>query len=128
MQYNPELYNIQVSVKTEFLASESDIKANKYFFIYHITIRNKGKLAAKLLRRHWHITNGDGKIEEVEGEGVVGQQPYIVPDGDYKYSSAAVINTPVGTMHGSYQMISDDGTIFTTLISAFTLAIPGILN
>lgn len=128
MPYNPERHNIKVTAKSEFRPNESDFGNNRYFFIYNIEISNIGNMPAKLLRRHWFVTNGDGQVEEVEGEGVVGQTPLILPNTAYHYTSASIIGSPVGTMHGSYQFLSDDGTIFTALIPAFTLAIPGMIH
>jgi len=97
-------------------------------FAYTITIRNEGEVAAKLLTRHWIITDADARVSEVRGDGVVGEQPYLKPGQGFRYSSGAVLETPVGTMQGSYQMIADDGARFDAPIPAFRLAMPGMLH
>ena len=120
--------SIDVDVETVFLADQSDPPTERYVFAYTITIRNNGKLPAKLLTRRWVITNANGKVQEVEGDGVVGEQPHIRPGMTHRYSSGAVIETPVGTMEGSYGMMNDEGVSFNAPIPVFTLAMPGILN
>jgi len=97
-------------------------------FAYTITIRNEGEVPAKLLTRHWIITDANGRVQEVRGDGVVGEQPYLKPGQGFRYSSGAVLETPVGTMQGSYQMITDDGAKFDAAIPAFRLAMPGMLH
>jgi ApaG protein len=97
-------------------------------FAYTITIRNEGEVPAKLMTRHWVITDADGRVREVRGDGVVGEQPYLLPGQGFRYSSGAVLETPVGAMHGSYQMVGDDGARFDAPIPAFRLAIPGMLH
>jgi ApaG protein len=97
-------------------------------FAYTITIRNAGSVAARLVSRHWVITDATGKVEEVRGDGVVGEQPLIKPGESYRYTSGAAIATPVGTMHGSYRMTVADGTAFEAPIPAFTLAMPRVLH
>jgi ApaG protein len=97
-------------------------------FSYTITIRNEGEIPAKLMTRHWVITDADGQVREVRGDGVVGEQPYLLPGQGFRYSSGAVLETPVGAMHGSYQMVGDDGAHFDAPIPAFRLAIPGMLH
>ncbi|MDD0973407.1 Co2+/Mg2+ efflux protein ApaG [Pseudomonas fontis] len=121
-------YQIDVSVVTRFLKEQSDPENNRFAFAYTITVANNGSLPAKLLARHWLITNGDGGVEEVRGEGVVGQQPLIAPGQSHTYSSGAVINTRVGTMQGSYKMFAEDGKRFDALIAPFRLAVPGALH
>ncbi|MFZ5757250.1 MAG: Co2+/Mg2+ efflux protein ApaG [Pseudomonadota bacterium] len=121
-------YHIDVQVRSEYLAAQSDESARRYVFAYHITIRNDGELPARLLTRHWVITNGDQQIQEVRGEGVVGEHPHLGPGQSFSYSSGAVLTTPVGSMHGSYQMLADDGTHFDAPIAPFTLAMPHILH
>jgi len=120
--------SIDIDVETVFLADQSDPSTERYVFAYTITIRNNGKLPAKLLTRRWVITNANGKVQEVEGDGVVGEQPHIRPGMIHRYSSGAVIETPVGTMEGSYGMMNDEGVSFSAPIPVFTLAMPGILN
>jgi ApaG protein len=120
--------SIRIEVQTAFLADQSDPPDDRYVFAYTITIRNQGKLPARLLTRHWLITDANGKIEEVRGDGVIGEQPRILPGQLHRYSSGAVLDTPVGTMEGSYNMLSDDGISFEAHIPRFRLAVPGILN
>jgi ApaG protein len=120
--------SIRIEVQTAFLADQSDPPEDRYVFAYTITIRNQGKLPARLLTRHWLITDANGKIEEVRGDGVIGEQPRILPGELHRYSSGAVLDTPVGTMEGSYNMLSDDGISFEARIPRFRLAVPGILN
>jgi ApaG protein len=119
---------IRIDVLTNYLKDQSDPGDGKYVFSYTITIRNEGAVPAKLLKRHWVITDANGKVQEVRGEGVVGEQPYIKPGQGFRYSSGAVLETPVGTMQGSYQMVADSGLTFDAPIPAFRLAVPGILH
>ena len=119
---------IKVEVETSYLPDQSDPAVPRYVFSYTITIRNTGEVAATLLTRHWVITDANGKVREVAGQGVVGEQPWIGPGKAHRYSSGAVIETPVGTMEGSYGMLDDNGQSFPADIPAFRLAIPGILH
>jgi ApaG protein len=121
-------HRIAVDVETAYVEEQSDPRDKRYVFAYTITIRNEGGQAAKLLTRHWIITDADGKVQEVRGDGVVGEQPHLQPGQGFRYSSGAVLETPVGTMHGSYQMVADDGERFDAPIAPFRLAIPGLLN
>lgn len=121
-------HRIRVDVETRFLEGQSDPEERRFAFAYTITIRNEGTVAAKLLSRHWVITDSDGKVEEVRGPGVVGEHPHLAPGQQFRYTSGAIIATPVGTMQGGYQMRADDGTTFEAPIAAFRLATPGILN
>lgn len=121
-------YQIDVSVTTEYLAAQSQPEQSRYAFSYTITIVNQGELAAQLLSRHWIITDGDGRVQEVRGAGVVGQQPHIEPGASHTYSSGTVMTTQVGTMQGSYQMLAEDGKRFDALIEPFRLAVPGALH
>ncbi|MFZ5594448.1 MAG: Co2+/Mg2+ efflux protein ApaG [Pseudomonadota bacterium] len=121
-------YNISVEAEAFFIAEQSVPEQNQYAFAYRITIRNAGAVPAKLLTRHWIITDANGKIQEVRGKGVVGEQPHLRPGESFQYTSGAVIETPVGTMQGSYQLIADDGARFEAEIPAFTLAVPRILH
>ncbi len=122
------VHKIRVDVETSYLDEQSNPKERRYVFSYTITIRNEGRVPAKLLTRHWIITDADGKVQEVRGEGVVGEQPHLKPGQGFRYSSGAVLETPVGSMHGSYQMIGDDGRRFDAPIAPFRLAMPGILQ
>jgi ApaG protein len=97
-------------------------------FAYTITIRNEGQVPARLMTRHWIITDANGKVQEVRGDGVVGEQPYLKPGQGFRYSSGAILETPVGSMQGTYQMIGDDGQQFDAPIAPFTLAMPGVLH
>ena len=121
-------HKISVDVETGYRDDQSDPKQDRYVFSYTITIRNDGHMPARLLTRHWLITDANGKVQEVRGDGVVGEQPYLKPGQGFRYSSAAVIETPVGAMQGSYQMVGDDGTQFDAPIAPFRLAMPGILQ
>ena len=124
----PSQHKIRVDVDTSYLADQSDPKDKRYVFSYTITIRNEGSVPARLLTRHWIITDSNGKVQEVRGDGVVGEQPYLKPGQGFRYSSGAVLETPVGAMEGSYQMVSDDGDHFDAPIAAFRLAMPGLLH
>jgi ApaG protein len=123
-----EAHKIRVDVDTSYLEEQSDPKERRYVFSYTITIRNEGSVPARLLTRHWIITDSNGKVQEVRGEGVVGEQPYLKPGQGFRYSSGAVLETPVGAMQGSYQMVADDGEQFDAPIAAFRLAMPGLLH
>jgi ApaG protein len=119
---------IRVSVETNYLAEQSDPAGERYVFSYTITIENEGSEAARLLRRHWIITDANGKVQEVRGDGVVGEQPHLNPGQGFRYSSGAILETPVGTMQGSYQMETDEGRPFDAPIAPFRLAVPGVLH
>ena len=121
-------HRISVDVETTYLDDQSEPREQRYVFAYTITIRNEGEVPAKLLTRHWIITDANGRVQEVRGDGVVGEQPYLKPGQGFRYSSGAVLETPVGTMQGSYQMIADDGAQFDAPIPAFRLAMPGMLH
>lgn len=120
--------NIQVDVETQYLPDQSDTGGRRYVFAYTITIRNRGKMPVRLLTRRWRITDATGKVQQVTGEGVVGKQPTIRPGKFHRYSSFSVIETPVGTMEGSYGMVDQDGEAFDAAIPVFRLAVPGIVN
>ncbi|QBF28815.1 Co2+/Mg2+ efflux protein ApaG [Pseudomonas tructae] len=121
-------YQIDVSVVTRYLKEQSDPENDRFAFAYTITVKNNGSVPAKLMSRHWLITNGDGHVEEVKGAGVIGQQPLIDPGQSHTYSSGAVISTKVGAMQGSYQMFAEDGKRFDAVIAPFRLAVPGALH
>jgi ApaG protein len=121
-------YEITVTPKPQYLADQSDEAADRYVFAYTITIRNTGAVTAQLVSRHWIITDANGKVQEVKGLGVVGEQPKLAPGESYEYTSGAAIATPVGTMRGSYQMVAEDGTKFDAPIPEFTLSIPRVLH
>jgi len=121
-------HDIQVNVTTTYIEEQSDPGLNRYVFAYTITISNQGKVAAKLLTRHWIINDANGNVQEVHGEGVVGEKPYLQPGDTFQYTSGTVIETPVGSMEGTYQMLSDDGTPFDAQIPPFTLSLPHTLH
>lgn len=121
-------YQVDVSVTTRYLPEQSQPEQNRFAFAYNVTIVNQGQLPAKLLSRHWLITDGDGHVQEVRGAGVVGQQPLIAVGESHTYSSGTVMATRVGTMQGSYQMLAEDGKQFDALIAPFRLAVPGSLH
>ncbi|HKJ83824.1 MAG TPA: Co2+/Mg2+ efflux protein ApaG [Mariprofundaceae bacterium] len=121
-------YAIEVEAKPAFLDEQSDPEQGRYVFAYHITIHNRGRKTARLMHRHWHITDGNGKIDEVHGEGVVGEQPVIAPGERFAYSSFAILETPVGCMEGHYDMQAEDGTQFEAHIPLFSLAIPNMIQ
>ena len=119
---------IEVNVKTAYVSAQSTPEANRYVFAYTITITNAGTIAAKLVTRHWVITDANNKVQEVRGEGVVGEQPYLVPGMSFQYTSGTMIETPVGSMRGSYQMVAEDGTKFDAEIPPFMLSMPRTLH
>lgn len=120
--------SITVDVQSEFIEGQSSPAENRYVFAYTITISNTGTVPAKLLTRHWLITDANGEIQEVRGEGVVGAQPHLKPGQSFRYTSGTVIATPVGSMQGSYQMVADNGEEFDALIEPFSLAVPGLVH
>ena len=122
------LYKVQVSVRTEYLENQSLPSEGKYFFSYTVTIKNVGKIPAKLISRHWVITDANERVEEVRGLGVVGEQPRLKTNESFEYTSGTIINTPVGTMYGTYQMVADNGYEFDAEIPLFSLNIPKVLN
>lgn len=121
-------YQVDVSVTTQFLTEQSLPEQNRFAFSYTVTISNNGQLPAKLVSRHWVITDGDGRVQEVRGPGVIGQQPLIAPGQQHTYSSGTVLTTRVGNMQGSFQMLADDGKHFDAMIAPFRLAMPGALH
>jgi len=121
-------YSVDIEVEPAYLEEQSVPRRDRYVFSYAITLRNSGTIAVQLLRRHWIITDANGHEREVRGEGVVGEQPYLRPGEDFRYTSGAIIETPVGTMRGSYQMLADDGALFDASVDPFTLAIPRTLH
>ena len=123
-----DTYDIKVDVATQFVDKQSDPGSDRYVFAYTITIRNQGEVPAKLLTRHWVITDANGKVQEVRGDGVVGEQPHLEPGQGFRYTSGTVLETPVGSMQGSYQMVADDGHTFDAPIAPFRLAVPGMLH
>ena len=123
-----EAANIEVDATAYYLEEQSNPEERRYVFAYTINIHNSGDAPAQLLTRHWLITDADGRIQEVHGDGVIGEQPNIDPGQTHTYSSGAVLETPVGTMEGRYGMVTDEGVNFDTPIPIFRLAVPGVLN
>ena len=124
----PAHYEMLIEAIAEYVPAQSSPNDSRYAFVYRITITNRGSVPVKLLSRHWIITDGSGDVEEVHGEGVVGEQPVIPPGSQHHYSSGAFLSTPVGTMHGSYRMHASDGHTFDAPIAPFRLAVPQQLN
>ena len=124
----PKKNSIEIDAITHYLESQSAPDANRYVFAYTVTIHNAGGEHAQLLARHWVITDAHGKVQDVRGEGVVGEKPHLAPGEAFRYTSAAMIETPVGTMSGEYRMVSADGELFDAEIPPFTLAMPRILH
>lgn len=121
-------YRIRVDAKPRYLEEHSKPDADRFVFAYTITISNEGSVPARLLSRHWIITDANGQVREVRGDGVIGEQPRLEPGELYRYTSGSLLETPVGSMRGSYAMIADDGHRFDAVIPAFTLARPGVLH
>lgn len=120
--------DIRVRVVTDYIDEQSQPEADRYVFGYTITISNDGDVPARLISRHWVITDANGKVQEVSGDGVVGEQPHLKPGEEFRYSSGAVLETPVGAMQGLYRMKTDNGMNFDAPIPPFTLAVPGLLH
>ncbi|HVK54191.1 MAG TPA: Co2+/Mg2+ efflux protein ApaG [Burkholderiales bacterium] len=121
-------YEFTVHAKATFLPDQSDEENSRYVFAYTITITNTGEVSAQLMSRHWIITDATNNVQEVRGVGVVGQQPTLRPGESFEYSSGSAINSPVGTMRGTYQIVAEDGTQFDAPIPEFTLSIPRVLH
>ena len=119
---------ILVEPQSWFVEKESDPDSGRYVFAYTITISNHGDTPGQLLNRHWYISDGAGDVQEVQGPGVVGKQPRLEPGEAFRYTSAAVLTTPVGSMHGSYEFRRDDDGRFEVAIPAFTLAVPSAIH
>ncbi|MDH5353908.1 MAG: Co2+/Mg2+ efflux protein ApaG [Gammaproteobacteria bacterium] len=124
----PQENDIKVNVETRYIEDQSNPEENYFVFAYTITIQNKGEQAAQLISRHWVITDSNHKVQEVRGEGVVGEQPILKPGEQFVYTSGTMLETSVGTMKGSYQMQSDDGSQFDAAIEEFVLSTPRILH
>ncbi|MEO8628471.1 MAG: Co2+/Mg2+ efflux protein ApaG [Betaproteobacteria bacterium] len=121
-------YEITVQAQSTYVPEQSDEEAGRYVFAYTITIRNTGTVGARLVSRHWIITDSNSRIQEVRGMGVVGEQPSLKPEQSFEYTSGTAIATPVGTMRGTYQMMGEDGVEFVAAIPEFTLSIPRVLH
>ncbi|MCU7939884.1 MAG: Co2+/Mg2+ efflux protein ApaG [gamma proteobacterium symbiont of Bathyaustriella thionipta] len=125
---NADKYNIVIDVSVQYIEAQSVPDDERYVFSYTINILNKGTESAQLISRHWIITDAEGESQEVKGPGVVGEHPYLKPGEDFTYTSGTIIKTPVGSMHGSYQMKAGDGQMFDVEIRPFTLAKPSFLH
>ena len=119
---------VTVTPQSRYVSEQSDESQGRFVFAYTITIRNTGEVTAKLRSRHWIITDASGKIQEVRGLGVVGEQPVLAPGESYQYTSGTILGTPVGTMRGSYEMVTEDAIAFEATIPEFTLAVPRVLH
>ncbi len=119
---------IRVTVRSFYVPEQSAPRAKRYVFAYTVRISNEGKATAQLRTRHWIITDADGNIDEVRGEGVVGAQPTLKPGQHFEYTSGCVLRTPRGKMHGTYRMHRDDGRVFDATIAPFDLQLPTTLN
>jgi ApaG protein len=121
-------YEFSVSVRPQFVPEHSNPDEDKFLFAYTVTIRNTGEVTAQLISRRWIITDANNKIEEVQGLGVVGEQPVLQPGEAFEYTSGCPIATPVGSMRGSYQCVAEDGTRFEAAIPEFVLSMPRTLH
>ena len=121
-------FQVAVSATPQFIADQSDPATERYVFAYTITIENVGTVPAQLISRHWIITDGNSRVQEVRGLGVIGQQPLLNPGETFEYTSGCQLDTPVGTMRGTFQMTAEDGTQFDAIIAEFTLSIPRVLH
>ena len=119
---------IKVTVQAVYVPEQSAPRSHRYVFAYTVKIANEGETPAQLRSRHWIITDGEGRIEEVKGPGVVGQQPFLNPGEQFEYTSGCVLTTPRGEMRGTYQMHRPDGRAFDATIAPFQLTLPYSLN
>ena len=119
---------IRIEVRSNFVPDKSSPRERSFVFQYHVRITNVGSETAKLVSRQWIITNAEGEVEKVTGPGVVGVEPVLPPGGSFEYSSWCPLSTNVGSMQGSYQMLTPDGEVFDAIIAPFTLAVPNALN
>ena len=117
-----------VQVRVRFVSEQSDPAADLYLFAYTIRVENTGDVPGQLLSRHWIITDGNGKVEEVRGPGVVGEQPRLAPGESFEYTSGCPLSTPYGTMRGTYQCVTSDGAAFEVAIPEFVLTVPRVLH
>jgi len=128
MSSNMAKYEFSVSVVPQFVPEQSAPDEDRYLFAYTVTVRNTGEVTAKLMARHWIITDADGKVEEVRGPGVVGEQPVLRPGESFQYTSGCPLETPVGSMRGEYKCVAEDGTAFEAPIPEFILSMPRVLH
>ena len=120
--------DIKITIETNYIPEQSLPEQRRYVFAYTITIANIGTAPARLLRRHWIITDANNKVQEVHGDGVVGQQPHLLPGEIYQYTSGAILETPIGCMQGNYDMLADNGVEFAATIPLFSLTMPRALH
>lgn len=128
MTMSTHTYALRIAVTTRYVDDQSAPDRARFVFAYTIRIDNIGQVPARLISRHWVITDDNGKVQEVRGEGVVGEQPWLRPGDSFEYTSGAVLETPHGSMSGSYQMLADDGTAFDAPIAPFALTVPRTLH
>lgn len=121
-------HEVSVSARVSFVPDQSDVDNGRYVFAYTITITNTGTVTAKLMSRHWIITDSNNEVQEVKGQGVVGEQPVLRPRESFEYTSGTAIATPVGTMRGSYRIVAEDGVQFDAPIPEFALSMPRVLH
>jgi ApaG protein len=121
-------HEVSVSARVSFVPDQSDVDNGRYVFAYTITITNTGTVTAKLVSRHWIITDSNNEVQEVKGQGVVGEQPVLRPRQSFEYTSGTAIATPVGTMRGSYRIVAEDGVQFDAPIPEFALSMPRVLH
>lgn len=124
----PKKYDVKVTAQSFFLPDQSDEENDQYVFAYTVRIENTGQMPAQVISRHWIITDADQRVQEVRGMGVVGEQPVLKPGQHFEYTSGSSINTIVGTMRGTYQMVAEDGTRFDAIVPEFTLSVPRVLH
>jgi ApaG protein len=128
MMSETKKYDIKVTAQSFFLPDQSDEENDQYVFAYTIRIENTGQVPAQVISRHWIITDADNQVQEVRGMGVVGEQPILKPGQHFEYTSGSSINTIVGTMRGTYQMVAEDGTKFDAVVPEFSLSVPRVLH
>ena len=125
---NNDQYHLDIATQVNYLAEQSDEADNRFVFSYTITLTNTGNTTVKLISRHWIITDANHDVQEVRGQGVVGEQPELKPGQSFEYTSGTVLSTQVGTMSGSYQMLAEDGTKFDAPVPKFVLSVPRVLH
>ena len=128
LMQDPDHYAVDVEVAPRFLDDQSSPGEGRYAFAYTIRIHNRGRVAARLVARHWRITDADGRVEHVDGDGVIGEQPRLRPGEDFHYTSGVMLGTEHGTMQGHYDMVADDCTEFAAAVAPFVLAVPRTLH
>ena len=125
---NDDKYRLNITTRVNYLAEQSDEADNRYVFSYTITLTNISDSPVRLISRHWIITDANHEVQEVRGQGVVGEQPLLKPNQSFEYTSGTVLSTQVGTMSGTYQMVAEDGTRFNAPIPQFVLSVPRVLH